>query len=279
MVVESIIAYASAERRPEEMLFYGFIVTTISLFLALWVFPSYASFAMVTFVVMSVLPLMNTLVRFERERKAKGWRRWVVHEKSVPFFVYLFLGFVLAFMLWFLLLPPTVTNSLFFLQINTLTEINSPTAAASSIHHSYGAILWNNLRILSLSLLFSLIFGTGAIFILVWNASVLGAAMGMAVSIAVAASGEGSASYLGAFSFALVRFLIHGLPEITAYFLGGLGGGIFSFAILDYSLGLGKFLQKIKEAGTDTLALFLAGAVLLVIAAVIEVFVTPLLFS
>jgi len=278
MVVESFINYLQAEKRPDEMIFFGFIITTIAILLAMWVFPSYASFAMVTFTVMAVLPLMIYIMRFEKEKQEKARTlRLFIHKRAVLFFVFLFLGISLAFTTWFLILPMDAANNLFFLQINTITEINSPTGAAVLTQGMFSTILANNARILAFSILFSFVFGAGAIFILVWNASVLGAAMASAVKIAVAANGSGAASYFGAFSFSLVRFLVHGIPEVTAYFIGGLAGGILSFTILDYKFGGKALLKKLYISLKDSSALIAAAVLLLVVAALIEVFIVPAL--
>lgn len=276
MVLESIVNYIQAEKRPEEMVLFGFITATVALLLALWVFPSYASFAMVTFTVMGCLPLMTNLMKYEKEQqeKVKGWQRVLVHKKAVWLFLFLFLGFTVAFAFWFLLLPTNVAHSLFFLQANTITEINTPTGAAVFANNSLGDIFINNLRVLALCFLFSFIFGAGAIFILVWNATVLGVAMASAVKMAVAASG-GSAGYFAAFSFAMVRYLIHGIPEIMSYFLGGLAGGIIAFTVLDYPLGFKKLSQEFSGTAKDTLALLGIAVLLLVVSALIEVFLIP----
>lgn len=279
MVVESIVNYVNAEKRPDEMLLFGFIVATLAIFLAMWVFPSYASFAMVTFTVMAVLPLMVHIIQYEKEKqeKVRGLARFGVHRKAVVFFMFLFVGFLLAYTFWFLLLPTDVANNLFFLQINTITEINTPSGSAINTQGAFGNILSNNIRILALSILFSFIFGSGALFILTWNASVLGVAIATAVKIAVAASGGSSAAYFGAFSFALLRFLIHGIPEITAYFLGGLAGGVVSFALLDYKFGIKKLRTNLLSSFKDASVLTIAAIVILILATVIEVFVTPVL--
>ena len=276
MVLESIINSVHAEKRPDEMILYGFIFATVALLLSLWVFPSYASFAMVTFTVMAVLPLMVQVMKREKEKQelVHGWSI-ATHGRVVKFFVFLFLGFLLAYTFWFLLLPVDVANNLFFLQINTITEINSPTGSAifSGLHFS--TIFSNNLRILGLCVLFSFLFGSGAIFILTWNASVLGVAMANSIKIGIAAA-EGSVGYFGAFSFALVRYLIHGLPEMTSYFIGGLAGAIISFTLLDYSIGLKKFLPKLGGSLKNAGLLFLFAVVLLILSTGIEVVITPL---
>jgi uncharacterized membrane protein SpoIIM required for sporulation len=313
MVVESVLKI-EVERKPEEMLIFGFIVSSLAIVLSLWVFPAYASFAMVTFTVMAILPFIVRLMKFETDKQehVKYGSRIKVHRDVIFSFIFLFIGILLAFTLWFLLLPSTLAGKLFFLQINTITEINTPTgkffegmnfseggyldneagttstglvtgpvgataklSGAASVGSSFKRIFLNNLRILSLCVLFSFIFGSGAIFILTWNASVLGVAVGNAIRLGVAGGG-GSATYFGAISFALIRYMMHGLPEITAYFLGGLAGAVIGFTILEYKVGLKGLSDKLGGSLKDAISLVLLGVVLLLIAALIEILISPL---
>jgi len=62
-------------------------------------------------------------------------------------------------------------------------------------------------------LIFSLIFGAGAIFVLAWNASVIAAAIGIFTK-----------SELSSLPIALIRYMIHGIPEIASYFIVALAG-------------------------------------------------------
>ena len=69
------------------------------------------------------------------------------------------------------------------------------------------------------ALLFSFIYGSGAIFILTWNASVISVAIGSAIRemIASAALGAGAVNigtYFSAASIGVSRYLLHGIPEI-----------------------------------------------------------------
>ena len=284
MVLESILSPEGVIENPIEMIIFGFIIASVGILLSLWVFPSYASFAMITFSVMAVLPLMVKIIKKEKEKQEKIKNlRITAHTKVIYSLLFLFLGFLIAYTLWYLLLPTQIANNLFFIQINTITEINTPsTAVLSNINSPSTAvlsnmqfirILLNNLRVLALSFLFSFIFCSGAIFILAWNASVLGVGLANSIKISIAAQGSGSAAYFSAFSFALLRYLIHGIPEITSYFLGGLAGGIVSFAILDYKLGIKTFYKKFPRLAKDATLLIIGAIILLIIAALIEIYI------
>ena len=75
-------------------------------------------------------------------------------------------------------------------------------------------------------------------------------------------------------SFGLLKYSIHGIPEIAAYFYGGLAGGILSVALIRKHFKTQKFPTIMK----DFSELVLIAAGFLVAAAFLEVYVTPVLF-
>jgi len=72
----------------------------------------------------------------------------------------------------------------------------------------------------------------------------------------------------------LTRYLVHGIPEIVAYFIAGLAGGIISVAVVKHDFFSKKFNQVMADS--SDLILIALGVVLL--AAVLEAYVTPLIF-
>jgi uncharacterized membrane protein SpoIIM required for sporulation len=82
------------------------------------------------------------------------------------------------------------------------------------------------------------------------------------------------AGYLHIGSLSLLRYALHGFPEILAYFVGGLAGGIISVAVIKHDFGT-KTFEKILLDSSDLIIISLA---MLLLAALIEVFVTPMVF-
>ena len=76
------------------------------------------------------------------------------------------------------------------------------------------------------------------------------------------------------FPASIMRYLIHGVPEIASYFIIALAGGIVSIAIIRHDFRHKEFWRILK----DSLGLILISFVVLFIAALIEVFVTPAIF-
>jgi uncharacterized membrane protein SpoIIM required for sporulation len=124
-------------------------------------------------------------------------------------------------------------------------------------------IFANNIYVLIFTLVFSLIFGAGAIFILAWNASVISSAIGIFCK-----------SSLLNLPLGLARYMIHGIPEIGAYFIGALAGGIISVAIIKHDVKTEKFWIILQ----DSLNLVILAVIILFLAALVEVFVTPAIF-
>jgi uncharacterized membrane protein SpoIIM required for sporulation len=68
--------------------------------------------------------------------------------------------------------------------------------------------------------------------------------------------------------------MTHGVFEILSYFVAGLAGGIISIAVTNHDFGTKKFQHVLL----DSIDLILLSVLLLLVAALVEVFVTPLLF-
>ncbi len=295
MVLEDLIPVRTAERKPYEMLPIAFIYATVSIFVAQWIFPSQAAIVAVFMTTIACLPLMINIIGFEKEKLEhhKDYLRDVIYslfgrahpersepeERLLPFFIFLFLGLTVAVVVWFVVLPKDTAQNLFYTQLNTIREINLGIQGGTTASLFFAKILLNNVKVLAFSVLFSLIYGAGAIFILVWNASVIGVAIGdtMRNALAKAAGVAGSAAigvagYSTAVSASVFRYMIHGVPEILAYFIGALAGGLISIAVTRHEWNSDKF----EETTYDALGLVVIAILTLILAAILEVAVSPL---
>jgi len=68
--------------------------------------------------------------------------------------------------------------------------------------------------------------------------------------------------------------MTHGIFEILAYFIAGLAGGIISVAVINHKTTSEQF----KHIIIDSLDLMLLGFVVLIFAAFVEVYITPIFF-
>jgi len=274
MVLESLTNPEKAEKNPVSMLIYGFIFASISIILSLLIFRNDPSMVAVFITVIISIPLMYTTMKFEEKKdlEIKDERTLLKqHWKALKFLIFLFFGFIIAYSLWFIFLPAETTQSLFSTQLSTISSINSKISGNLLVNSGILVkIFMNNFKVMLFCLFFSLFFGAGAIFILTWNASVIGAAMGTFA--------RDKLSYFGthfiALPLSLLRYMTHGVFEILAYFMAGLAGGIISVAIINNHL-VGEHKKIILK---DCLDLVLLAIIFLVIGAIVEVFITPLFF-
>ena len=116
-------------------------------------------------------------------------------------------------------------------------------------------------------IIFSFLYGAGAIFILSWNASVLGTAIGNLIRNSISSLGGGISSYFHAIPLAIGTYLIHGTFEFIAYFLGAIAGGIISAAVARHSYDSPKFIEVIL----DSLDLIIFASITLIVAGILEV--------
>jgi len=285
-MLEMLINPKKAERKPWEMFFVGLLYASLSVLLVNWVFAQDSVLAkrsgilVVLFTVLFSIPFIYYTLRYEERKitEKKGSIQLIKeHKKAIYAFLWLFVGFTVAFSFWYTVLPTTES---FRAQIETYCMINRP-ANFNECVAQYGIkdstisipfmtnkerlflIFTNNMYVLIFTLIFSLLLGAGVIFILAWNASVIGAAIGIFTSSDIV--------YL---PLGLLRYFIHGLPEIASYFIVALAGGMVSMAVIKHETGTDKFWEILQ----DSLNLIIIAIVLLFIAALIEVFITPLIF-
>jgi len=286
-MLESLINPKSAARKPWGMFFVGLFYASLSMLLSHWFFindsvlSQYSGIFMIMFCVIFSMPYIYYSIKLEEQKDIEIESEVSLlkeHSKVILSFLWLFMGFIVAFSFWYMAIPNGVDS--FKAQIETFCQINRPanfdqcvsdygisgsgriTGGSISIERLV-SIFSNNVYVLIFTLIFSLIFGAGAIFILAWNASVIAAAIGIFAK-----------SDLASLPIGVMRYMIHGLPEISAYFVGALAGGILSFAIIRHDTRGRRFWKVIQ----DSLNLVIIAILILLISAFIEVFITPKLF-
>jgi uncharacterized membrane protein SpoIIM required for sporulation len=282
MVLEEVINPFKAEKNPKMMLIYGFLYNTVSIFLSMWIFNQYSSLVMVFLTTLVCVPLMYNTMKIEEEKDESIPEEKTLlkeHWKALSFFVFMFIGIVFSCAFWYTVLPASTAQNLFSVQTKTIVDINSGVTGFATQLDSFFKIFFNNMKVLFFCILFAFVFGVGAIFILTWNASVIGAAIGNFIRTnlshySAAIGFDKVGGYMKVVSLGLFRYSIHGVPEILAYFTAGLAASIISIAMLKNSLDFEKF----KHVLFDSTDLLIMSIMLVLIAAFLEVFVTPVLF-
>ena len=286
-MLESLINPKRAEKGPWKMFFIGFLYAFISLLLVHFLFggdavlAKFSGLMVVLFCVMFSMPFMYFIFKqeeMEDEETESILGVWKMHKDAIYAFLWLFLGFIIAFSIGYIILQD---SNLLNAQIETYCNINSPgqvndciqqysftgkTISTNALDNGsrFFSILGNNVGVMMFTLIFSLIFGAGAIFVLAWNASVISAAIGIFTSYK-----------LSEIPLGLIRYMIHGFPEIAAYFITALAGGILGVGVIRHGVGNKKFIKVLL----NVIALIFIAVIILVGAAIIEVYFTPLLFQ
>ncbi|MDP3992245.1 MAG: stage II sporulation protein M [Candidatus Pacearchaeota archaeon] len=281
-MLESMFNPRRLEKGPWKMFFIGIVYASLSLLLVKWFFArdvvlsQYSGLIVVTFCVMFSIPFMYFIIRQEEAEDEEVFGLlsvWKIHKDAIYAFLWLFFGFIVAFAFWYIILQD---STLFNAQIETYCAINNPGSIDSCVQRyafsqtgaatkelRFLSIIENNVYVMIFTLIFSLIFGAGAIFVLAWNASVISAA------ISIFAGNKVLDIPLG-----ISRYMIHGFPEIAAYFITALAGGIFGVGIIRNGVGGKRFLHVIE----NTAILLFIALIILILAAVVEVYLTPVLF-
>lgn len=291
MVLELLINPKKVIGRPWEMVAIGFVYSFISAFLALWVFKNYVSVVMITLTIAASIPFVHNVFKSEEEKDltAQPEKKLLKeHTKAIKALFFLFVGFVLAFTSLYLFMPTAVVEKMFSAQLDTIITVESaaPTGNYLAVTGDYASvtgnyispfqvvskIFLNNIKILIFCLIFSFFYGAGVIFILAWNASVMATAIGSFIRNNLFYA-KGAFDYFQVTLMGFLQYILHGIPEIIAYFIGALASGIISFALVNHDFMDEHFKKIAKDVGI----LVGVAIIILVAAAFIEVFITPLI--
>lgn len=280
MVIEGIIKVSKARKRPLIIFFLGFLYSSVAILLSLWIFPSSPSLPAVFLTTFASIPLMINLLRSEEKVGSLGIKLGIYKKHNDIFlvFLFLFLGFLVSYTVWFILLPETYQQMLFSEQLYTIRAINLKVSGRVVFGSLFWIILINNLKVLGFCVLFSFIYGSGAIFILTWNASVISTAIGHLVRFEIGKIAEAThldkiATYFKTIPIGFARYLTHGIFEISAYFLGGIAGGLISAAIVRHRWNSPEF----NEVMRDSINLIIFACFVLILAAIIEISISPMI--
>lgn len=300
MVLEAIFGTDTIKNKPWIMFFDSFILASISLWVSFYVFPQSASVLTLAFITIASVPMFHKFFMEEEEEDALQEGHFLTrHMDLVTVYSWFFIGLAVCFSFWYFALPSSAgqlcltencitlpaKEIVFLEQENTINQIeklgsmlsggltgNAVGSGCASFGEYFGIIFVNNAFVLLLSIIFSFLYGAGALFLIGWNASVLAVKIGKGATALLsnyAHMGHGSIpiSYLHGL-FNALGFLPHGIFEITGFFVGAIAGGIISVAMT-------KKKYRTHEFGIvarDSLLLILFALALVFIGAVVESF-------
>jgi len=238
------------EKKPLHVFVAAIVLSSACYWLSYFLFPDISSHVAIVLISMAIVSVMHQVLLIEEkedEEKGDKYNFLQMHSDVIGMYAAFFFGVALSFTFWFLVSPDPIRNSLFAQQMVKVVLIKGiiPQGATN-------IIFLNNLGVLLSAFILSLLVGTGAVFILTWNGSVLATYLGSAIS-------KGTLSF---------GFLAYAIPELVAFFIGGIAGGILSVGIIRKHFKGKKFERVFK----DSMGLLLLAAVILLVSAYLEVY-------
>jgi len=116
MVFESIINPFRAERDPWKMFFVGIVFSSIAILLRMWVFKGESSMVIILLTVLVATPLMYETIKIEEKKDLNiigEVKLLKEHGRALSFFVFLFLGFMVSFASWYIILGEEQSSIIF----------------------------------------------------------------------------------------------------------------------------------------------------------------------
>lgn len=266
MVLEYIFKGSEVERHPYDMFIFGILLSMVGVILAQLLLPENAALLLVAIITIGAIPLAQRVLGIEEKKERydyaakdeKERQGFLKRHRPVIFgFAYFFFGVALTLSAIAFILPQGISARLFSIQIETIQSISGGVPVFSLLV----PILLNNLKVLLISFVLSIIFASGALLLIVWNASVF------AVYIAGALRGSEFASKTLGVQTSLATVMIHVVPEIAGFIAGAIGGGILSFGLVREKWGSPAMRRVLRDA----FMLLVLGIILIAIGAFLEV--------
>jgi uncharacterized membrane protein SpoIIM required for sporulation len=215
---------------------------------------------LVTLITIGILPIISKLLRHEEKMDEKCMKALYKqsffnrHRPIIEDFFAFFMGVAVATSVAFIFLPEPIATSLLHEQIIELQAIRG----AVTTPGLFEIIVLNNLKIMVFCFLLSFFYATGAMIILIWNATILGLVVGQMAKQSLGLVG---------IPIIMAGFMPHGIFEFLAYFAAAIAGGILSIAISRHKVGTPEFDFVFRDA----LKMMLFAILVVFIGGVIEV--------
>jgi uncharacterized membrane protein SpoIIM required for sporulation len=265
-MLESLIRPKTAEKDPKEIFFIAILFSFIGVAFAEYIFPTQSSVFTVALVTMLFLPLFQRLFEIEEKKDYKLHNNlFKRHEELFIVFGAFFLGVIVAMSFIYTFFHGM--RGAFVLQEGWYTANGLMTGQALG-NSSFWTYFVNNSQVMLMMFLLSVIFGAGAIFILTWNASIIAVYVGFVINSFIRTGISPELAYFIGVPAGIGSIALHGVPEIGAYILGALAGGMLSVGVIRE-----QFKGHFEQIFIDSVIFLCAAEALIVLAAVLEAFI------
>lgn len=270
MVLEFLVGYEL--KKPFHLFLTGVFFSSVAVMISAALFSHAPSMVVVAFMTLPLVYIFTGILRSEaiHESRAHTLKDLLMENMDLArTYLYLFLGMVVGVSVWFVILPQSVVTNLFSEQIFNLGQIGVATGLAAK-PEIFSIIAMNNIKLVLLCTLLSFVFSAGALFILSWNASVVGVAIGsMMIRLQEAGSAAGVALAQG-LGVGTIYYILHLVPEVVAYFYASVAGAFISSAIMRYE----PFSKQSNRLLAISLALVGISIALIIFGALIEIHIS-----
>ena len=262
--------YGGRTPRPWQLLLASLAFCCLGIAVARHFFSANVGIISIFLCVLGLLPSLTNLFDQRKERRRKASRgSESAHEGRIDSrlafsILLLFLGVMLAYGGWVLMLPVEESKQVFAAQLEPWLDMADPGFAVSS----FGGILVNNLLVAVGVIVLSLLYRAGGtLLVLGWNASVWGTAFAFFARL----EWGGGLRALGGWLRLSASVFPHILLEAVGYILMALAGLLLLRLIVRFG---DPFLDRRSLAASVTM-LVVFGVVSLVLAAAVETGLAP----
>ncbi len=229
-MLERLYNIELVKKKPYIAFFLGLVYSIIGIGIATILFKKDPAIVTVAITALLLYPTIKGLVGREigllSKTKIKN-PKLINHTRLILIYLLIFLGVMMGFSLFSIMLPSLATNTLFQNQLGVLySSVGGATAFNSGL---FMTLFMHNLVVLGLAFIMAFFIGDGAIFLLVWNASVWGTIFG---NLAKTSALAGALNPLIIFGIILVIVLPHTLLEGLAYIFSAISGGVVSRSVI-----------------------------------------------
>lgn len=282
MVLESIFDEKQVMRKPLMMLFLAILLSGTAILTSHLIFPSTESILGIAFITIGAIPIIHAAYLKEEAKEIRqniGGTFLERHFSLIKIYSWFFIGLVISFAFWFIVLPSNpgefcvldgcfaqpCKTGIFEEQLKTLDGIENLRSritgnviaqpnCAEDFFCVFRLIFMNNTNVLIIAVLTSFVYGAGALFVISWNASVIGVLVGKSI--------------IAEQHFRFLGLLPHGIPELMGYFIGAIAGGIVSAGITRKK----HFKNEMRIVFKDALFLIFLALFSLLIGAAVEAY-------
>lgn len=248
----------TAIKRKVYSLFLGILYVFISYGTAKLFFPNDISTAMIMLITLLFVPTTSKLLTAEEkvERREGIHHFFRAHKTLMEIFLFLFIGISIGYLIIGTYAPASITYQMNILEKQNALETTNNIDRTSQ----FFSITINNIEVILIAFVLSLFYGAGALFLIVRTASVFASFIVKLSEYII------QKTALNAFVFSL-----HFVPEILGFLLAAVAGGVISKALIREKIGTNQFQNVIK----DSTVLLIFALICIVLAALLETYVTP----